>query len=82
MFMNLDMKATDNASIEVIKSIRTEPEKRLMALINGAEPKNESEKKMLQEINDIKARGSITDNPSMWFYYPFPSNCTLSGIII
>jgi hypothetical protein len=26
---------------------------------------------MLQEINDIKARGSITDNPSMWFYYPF-----------
>jgi hypothetical protein len=53
-----------------------------MAMINGAEPKNESEKKMLQEINDIKARGSITDNPSMWFYYPFPSNCTLSGIII
>jgi hypothetical protein len=80
--MNLDMKATDNASIEVIKSIRTEPEKRLMALINGAEPINESEKKCFRRLMILKQEEVLRIILQCGFIIPFPSNCTLSGIII
>jgi len=39
-------------------------ERRLMELINGAEPKNESEKQMLKEIQEIKDKGHVVWIPS------------------
>lgn len=41
------------------------PEKKLMELINGAEPKNESERKLKADIEKIKEEGGIIDIPSM-----------------
>lgn len=39
-------------------------ERRLMELINGAEPKDESEKQMVKEIQDIKDKGQVVWIPS------------------
>ncbi len=39
-------------------------ERRLMELINGAEPKNESERQMVKEIKDIKDKGQVVWIPS------------------
>ena len=39
-------------------------ERRLMELINGAEPKDESEKQMVKEIQEIKDRGHVVWIPS------------------
>ena len=39
-------------------------ERRLMELINGAEPKNESEKQMVKEIQEIKDKGHVVWIPS------------------
>jgi bisphosphoglycerate-independent phosphoglycerate mutase (AlkP superfamily) len=39
-------------------------ERRLMELINGAEPKDDSELKMVKEINEIKAKGHVVWIPS------------------
>jgi hypothetical protein len=39
-------------------------ERRLMELINGAEPVNDSEKQMVKEINEIKDRGHVVWIPS------------------
>ncbi len=39
-------------------------ERRLMELINGAEPKNESERQMVKEIQDIKDKGQVVWIPS------------------
>ena len=39
-------------------------ERRLMELINGAEPKVESEKQMVKEIQEIKDRGHVVWIPS------------------
>ncbi len=35
-----------------------------MELINGAEPKNESERQMVKEIQDIKDKGQVVWIPS------------------
>jgi bisphosphoglycerate-independent phosphoglycerate mutase (AlkP superfamily) len=39
-------------------------ERRLMELINGAEPKDDSELQMVKEINEIKAKGHVVWIPS------------------
>ena len=39
-------------------------ERRLMELINGAEPKDDSEKQMVKEIQEIKAKGQVVWIPS------------------
>ncbi len=39
-------------------------ERRSMELINGAEPKNESERQMVKEIQDIKDKGQVVWIPS------------------
>ncbi len=39
-------------------------EKRMMELINGAEPKDESEKQIVNEIQEIKAKGHVVWIPS------------------
>ncbi len=39
-------------------------ERRLMELINGAEPKDESEKQMAKEIQEIKDKGYVVWIPS------------------
>jgi hypothetical protein len=38
-------------------------EKRLIELINGDTPKNESEKKIVEEIQEIKKNGGTIDIP-------------------
>lgn len=47
------------------KSAVSPPEKRLMAMINGDQPQNESEERMQKQIKEIAARGHIVDIPSM-----------------
>lgn len=39
-------------------------ERRLMELTNGAEPKNDSERQMVREIQEIKDKGHIVWIPS------------------
>ena len=39
-------------------------ERRLMDLINGAEPKDESEKQMVKEIKEIESKGGVVWIPS------------------
>ena len=39
-------------------------ERRLMELINGAEPKDENEIQMVKEIQEIKAKGHVVWIPS------------------
>ena len=39
-------------------------ERRLMELINGAEPKDEAEKQIVKEIQDIKDKGQVVWIPS------------------
>ena len=39
-------------------------ERRLMELINGAEPKDESEKQIVKEIKEIEAKGGVVWIPS------------------
>jgi bisphosphoglycerate-independent phosphoglycerate mutase (AlkP superfamily) len=39
-------------------------ERRLMELINGAEPKDDSEKKIVKEIKEIEAKGDVVWIPS------------------
>ena len=39
-------------------------ERRLMELINGAEPKDDSEKQMVKEIQEIKDKGQVVWIPS------------------
>ncbi len=39
-------------------------ESRLLELINGAEPKDESEKQMVKEIQEIKDKGHVVWIPS------------------
>jgi bisphosphoglycerate-independent phosphoglycerate mutase (AlkP superfamily) len=39
-------------------------ERRLMELINGAEPKDENEIQMVKEIQEIKAKGPVVWIPS------------------
>jgi hypothetical protein len=39
-------------------------ERRLMELINGAEPMDESEKQMVKEIQEIKDKGHVVWIPS------------------
>ena len=39
-------------------------ERRLMELINGAEPKDDSEKQMVKEIKEIEAKGDVVWIPS------------------
>ena len=39
-------------------------ERRLMELINGVEPKDESEKQMVKEIQEIEAKGDVVWIPS------------------
>jgi hypothetical protein len=39
-------------------------ERRLMELINGAEPKDENEKQMVKDIQEIKDRGQVVWIPS------------------
>lgn len=46
-----------------VNSALSEPEKKLMALINGAAPQNESEEKEIKAIEDA---GLILDIPSDW----------------
>lgn len=49
------------------ESALDENEKRLMELINGSAPKNESEKGMLEQIKEIEKKGRIIDIPSSGF---------------
>ena len=39
-------------------------ERRLMELINGAEPKDEAEKQIIKEIKEIEAKGDVVWIPS------------------
>jgi len=39
-------------------------ERRLMELINGAQPKDDSEKQMVKEIQEIKDKGQVVWIPS------------------
>ena len=39
-------------------------ERRLMELINGAEPKDEAEKQIVKEIKEIEAKGQVVWVPS------------------
>ena len=39
-------------------------ERRLMELINGAEPKDDSEKQIVKEIKEIEAKGHVVWIPS------------------
>ena len=39
-------------------------ERRLMELINGAQPKEDSEKQMVKEIQEIKDKGQVVWIPS------------------
>ena len=39
-------------------------ERRLMELVNGAEPKDDSEKQIVKEINEIEAKGDVVWIPS------------------
>lgn len=41
-----------------------ESEKRLVALINGAEPKDEDEKEIAEQIKEIIKKGQITYIPT------------------
>lgn len=43
----------------------SDAEKRLLELIAGAEPQNESEVQMVKEIEEIKKSGKIIDIPPM-----------------
>ena len=47
------------------KSALSEPEERLMALINGAKPRNKEEKEMQDQANEILAAGRMIEIPSM-----------------
>ncbi len=47
-----------------LNSDMSQKERRLMELINGAEPKNESERQMVKEIQDIKDKGQVVWIPS------------------
>lgn len=46
------------------KSVISDKERRLMELINGAEPIDESEKRMVQEIKEIEDKGHVIWIPS------------------
>ena len=39
-------------------------ERRLMELVNGSEPKDDSEKQMVKEIQEIKDKGQVVWIPS------------------
>lgn len=45
-------------------SDKSPKERRLMELINGAEPKDESEKQMVKQIQEIKDKGQVVWIPS------------------
>lgn len=47
------------------KSVLEGPEKRLKELIGGAAPVNDEERKIVQNIKEIEARGHVVDIPSM-----------------
>ena len=48
-----------------VSSNVSDAEKRLLELITGSEPKNESEIQMLKEIEELKKSGKIIDIPQM-----------------
>jgi hypothetical protein len=47
-----------------LNSDMSQKERRLMELINGAEPKDEAEKKIVKEIKEIEAKGDVVWIPS------------------
>ena len=47
------------------KGVLSEPEKRLMALINGEKPRNADEKIMKEEIGEMLKKGVIIDIPTV-----------------
>ena len=64
------MEKTNKETIASIRDISTKsvlegPEKRLQELINGDEPKNDEEKVMVAQINQIISNGHMIINPSM-----------------
>jgi hypothetical protein len=48
-----------------VSSNVSDAEKRLLELITGSEPQNESEIQMLKEIEELKKSGKIIDIPQM-----------------
>ncbi len=57
-----------NKEIEVTtstESVIDDPEKRLRSLINGDAPRNESEKRMKEDIDRIIKEGGIIDIPTV-----------------
>lgn len=58
-------KKTNNIIIDnKPNSDMSQKERRLMELINGAEPKDENEKQMAKEIQEIKDKGHVVWIPS------------------
>ena len=58
-------KKTNNIIIDnKPNSDMSQKERRLMELINGAEPKDDSEKQMVKEIQEIKDKGQVVWIPS------------------
>jgi len=48
-----------------VSSNISEPEKRVLELIGGAEPQNESEIQLLKEIQELMKSGKVVDIPQM-----------------
>lgn len=67
------MKASEDKKLQerILEYLRnykeplSAPEKKLMELINGAKPENESERKLQADIEKIKEQGGVIDIPSM-----------------
>jgi len=62
--MTKKIKKSDLIYDGIPKGEMSESARRLMQLINGAEPLNESERKMVAEIKEIKDSGQIPWIPS------------------
>lgn len=48
-----------------VSSNISEAEKRVLELIGGAEPQNDSEKQLLKEIEELMKSGKVVDIPQM-----------------
>jgi hypothetical protein len=48
-----------------VSSNISEPEKRVLELIGGSEPQNESEIQLLKEIQELMKSGKVVDIPQM-----------------
>lgn len=58
-------KKTGNVIYTETKSVISTPEKRLMAMIAGQPPQNDSEKRLKKDVEILQHSGHIIEIPSM-----------------